>query len=247
VTADLKTIAAHHCYATACITALTVQSTRGVLAVFASPPQQVRSTLLELNADLPPKAVKVGMLGAGDVANEIADYLEQCVPQILVVDPIMASSSGSSLIDEEALGILTKLIIPRADVVTPNLLEASVLTGISIRGLPEMREAALRLHEMGARGVVIKGGHLSGPESVDFLSFRSDSGFHQEEFRGPRLETRATHGTGCAFASALACNLAMGQCLGDAVAAAKQYVTTAMARAYPLGNGPGPLNHLYGL
>ncbi|MGA3210558.1 MAG: bifunctional hydroxymethylpyrimidine kinase/phosphomethylpyrimidine kinase [Terriglobales bacterium] len=247
VTADVKTIAAHGCYAISCITALTVQSTRAVLEVFAVPPLQLRSALEELSRDLPPNAVKIGMLGAGDVAKEVADYVERHCPPNLVLDPILISSTGTSLIDEEALAILKNVLLPRARVATPNVEEASVLTGMPVCSPVDMRSAAAKLHEMGAQIVVIKGGHLAGSECMDLLSFQDDNGLHQEDFSGPRMKTRATHGTGCAFSSALACNLALGKDIEDAVAAAKQYVRAAMARAYPLGAGLGPLNHLYRL
>jgi hydroxymethylpyrimidine/phosphomethylpyrimidine kinase len=203
--------------------------------------------LQELTSDLPPAAVHIGMLGAGEVARAVADYLGQNKPPNVVLDPILRSSSGADLLDEAALAVLRTRLLACADVVTPNLEEAAVLAGMAVCTLDEMKAATARLHELGARAVVIKGGHLSGSEVVELLSFRCEGDLRRQEFRGTRLLTRATHGTGCAFASALACNLALRRGLPDAVLAAKQYVAAAMEHAYPLGSGSGPMHHLYRL
>ena len=247
VTADIKTIAAHGCYGTACITALTVQSTRGVRLVAPVSADVLRATLEELTSDLPPAAVHIGMLGAGEIAGVVADFLQQSQLSNVVLDPILRSSSGAGLLDEAGLAVLRTRLLARADVITPNLDEAAVLTGIKVCSSQEMLTAADRLHELGARAVVIKGGHLNGPETVELLSFYKDGKLRRQEFRGARLATRATHGTGCAFASALASNLALKHTLPEAVSAAKQYVAAAMEHAYPLGSGAGPMNHLYRL
>jgi hydroxymethylpyrimidine/phosphomethylpyrimidine kinase len=247
VTADIKTIAAHGCYGTACITALTVQSTRGVRQVIPLSADSLRSALEELASDLPPAAVHIGMLGAGEIAEVVAGFLEQSELSNVVLDPILRSSSGAGLLDETGLAVLRTRLLVRADVITPNLDEVAVLTGEKVCTLQGMALAADRLHELGARAVVIKGGHLNGPETVELLSFHKDGKLHRQEFWGPRLSTRATHGTGCAFASALACNLALKLALPEAVSAAKQYVAAAMKHAYPLGSGAGPMNHLYQL
>lgn len=245
VTADIKTIAAHGCYGIACITALTVQSTRGVRDVVPVTPELIRSTIQELTSDLAPSAVKIGMLGSREVAEAVADYLERSSPPNIVLDPVLRSSSGVGLLDVEAIEVLRARLLPSADVITPNLDEAGLLTNARITSLPEMRMAAARLHESGAKAVVVKGGHLSGEEIVEFLSFKEGASVWEREFHGPRLKTRATHGTGCAFSSSLACHLALGRKLPEAVALAKQYVATAMQRAYELGSGNGPLHHLF--
>jgi hydroxymethylpyrimidine/phosphomethylpyrimidine kinase len=187
------------------------------------------------------------MLGQGEIAGVVADFLEQSELSNVVLDPITRSSSGAGLLDEAGLAVLRTRLLTRADVITPNLNEAAVLTGVKVCTSQEMVVAAGRLHELGARAVVIKGGHLSGPETVELLSFYKDGKLHRQEFRGARLSTRATHGTGCAFASALACNLARKRTLPEAVSEAKQYVAAAMEHAYPLGSGAGPMNHLYRL
>jgi hydroxymethylpyrimidine/phosphomethylpyrimidine kinase len=245
VTADIKTIAAHHCYGTACITALTVQTTQGVREVLPIPAAVVESTLEQLAADLAPAAVRIGMLGAGDTAAAVASYIERFNPPNVVLDPILVSSSGVDLVDKEALEVLRARLLPKALVVTPNLSEAQALTGLPGQTLEQMREAAGRFHHLGVPAVVIKGGHLAGQEAIDLLSISDHEGAYQEEFRGPRLARSATHGMGCAFATALACNLALGHVLADAVSSAKQFVITALARSYALGSGAAPLHHLY--
>lgn len=258
VTADIKTAAAHGCYAVTCITALTVQSTRGVREVVGVAPELVRATLRELAADLPPAAVHIGMLGNAGLAAVVADYLEQYSPPNVVLDPILRSSSGAALLkehddndkDEAGLALLRTRLLPRAHVITPNLEEAAALAGVAMPSTaftPEqMALLAARLHRLGARAVVVTGGHLPGDETIDLLSVKQDeAGNCSREFRGPKLKTTATHGTGCALSTALACNLARGLSLPDAVGAAKQYVATAMASARRLGSGAGPLHHLY--
>jgi hydroxymethylpyrimidine/phosphomethylpyrimidine kinase len=245
VTADVKTAAAHNCYAITCVTAMTVQSTRGVRQVAPQDPEVLRGVLSELASDLPPLAVHIGMLGSGAVAAVVLDYLHRYTPPNVVLDPILHSSSGTELLDAAGVAILRTQLLSLAGVVTPNLDEAAALSGQPIRDLQGMKEAAAKLHQLGARAVVVKGGHLRGSETVELLSVQKGSGVEQWEFPGPKLQTRATHGTGCAFATALACNLALGKALPDAVAAAKNYVSTAIARAYPLGAGAGPMNHLY--
>jgi hydroxymethylpyrimidine/phosphomethylpyrimidine kinase len=247
VTADIKTIAAHGCYGITCITALTVQSTRGVRQVCPVSSALLATTLEELTADLPPAAVHIGMLGEREVALAVARYLEQTRPPHVVLDPILRSSSGADLLDDASLSLLRTRLLACADVVTPNLNEATVLTGMNVSTGEEMRAAAIRLHQLGAKAVVVTGGHLGGAEVVELLSFHQQGELRQQEIRGPRIRTRSTHGTGCAFATALACNLALGKPLPEATVAAKQYVAAALEHAYPLGSGMGPMHHLYKL
>jgi hydroxymethylpyrimidine/phosphomethylpyrimidine kinase len=247
ITADIKTIAAHGCYGTSCITALTVQSTRGVRTVFAPPADLVAATLRELTADLPPRGVRIGMLGSGLVAEVVADYVKENPPAWVVLDPILRSSSGAELLDGHGLAVVRGRLLPNAHVLTPNLDEAAALTGLTVDTAEDMKAAAAVLHRLGAKAVVIKGGHLPGNEALDLLSVSANGSSYEREFRGRKFATGATHGTGCAFATALACNLALGRELPQAVAAAKQFVTTAMVRAYKVGSGPGPMHHLYRL
>ncbi|MFZ0687742.1 MAG: bifunctional hydroxymethylpyrimidine kinase/phosphomethylpyrimidine kinase [Terriglobales bacterium] len=243
ITADLKTIAAHECYGAACITALTVQSTRGVRRVEGVDPGVVAETLHELVSDLIVEAVHIGMLGNGGVVEAVASFLDAARLSHIVLDPILKSSSGADLLDAKGVRLLSERLIPLAEVVTPNLDEASALTGLAVTNLDQMREAAARLHSMGAANVVITGGHLD--KAIDLLSFTTARGTEQEVFKAERLRSNSTHGTGCAFASALACHLALGRGLPEAVLLSKVYVSAAIANAYPLGHGVGPLHHLY--
>jgi hydroxymethylpyrimidine/phosphomethylpyrimidine kinase len=243
VTADIKTIAAHGCYGISCITALTVQSTTGVRRVEAVSPNLVTETLQELNADMAIVAVHIGMLGSGRVAKAVADFLETAGFTNVVVDPVMKSSAGTDLIDESGARVLIERLLPLATVLTPNVDEAAALTGLAVTSLEQMRVAATKLHAMGAGSVVVTGGHLE--KAIDLLSFVSPRGVQQEVFKSGRLQSNSTHGTGCAFSAAMACHLARGRGLPEAVLLAKAYVAAAIANAHPLGQGTGPLHHLY--
>ena len=243
ITADIKTIAAHECYGVCCITALTVQSTQGVRRVEAVDPKIIRETLQELVSDLTVDAVHIGMLGNAQVVEVVADFLGKAQLPHVVLDPILKSSSGADLLDAAGTRLLIEKVIPLAEVVTPNLGEAGVLTGSAVTNLDEMREAAGRLHSLGAANVVITGGHLE--KASDLLSFATARGPEQEVFTADRQHSNSTHGTGCAFATALACHLAHGRGLPEAVLLSKVYVSAAIAHAHPLGHGVGPLHHLY--
>lgn len=243
VTADVKTIAAHGCYGVACITALTVQSTAGVKRVAAVSPEVIAETLEELSADLDIAAVHIGMLGSGKVARVVSEFLAKSELGNVVLDPIIKSSSGSDLTDAPGLRLLVERLLPQATVITPNVDEAATLTGLAVTNLEQMRVAAARLHEMGATAVVITGGHLD--KAIDLLSFTSRHGTEQEVFKSNRLESKSTHGTGCAFSTAMACHLARGRGLPEAVLLSKTYVAAAIANAHPLGRGTGPVHHLY--
>lgn len=243
VTADIKTIAAHGCYGVACISAITVQSTAGVRRVEPVGADLVRQTLKELAADVELAAVRIGMLGSGKVAKEVAEFLASKKPRNVVLDPILKSSSGADLLDAAGARVLAEKLIPLADVVTPNVDEASALTGLAVQNPEQMRAAAHQLHKMGATGVVITGGHLE--KAIDLLSFTTKRGVEQEIFKSARLRSNSTHGTGCAFATSIACHLALGRGLPEAVLLAKAYVAATISNAHPLGRGIGPVHHLY--
>jgi|SRR5271166_1476370 len=243
ITADIKTIAAHGCYGVACITALTVQSTVSVRRVDVVDAKLVAETLAELASDLTIAAVHIGMLGSGQVVRTVADFLAERKMPNVVLDPILKSSSGADLVDAEGLRLLTDELLPLATVVTPNIDEASTLTGLVVTEPEQMRAAARRLHEMGASAVVVTGGHLE--KAIDLLSFTTRRGIEQELFKSARLRSNSTHGTGCAFATSVACHLAMGRGLPEAVLLAKAYVSAAISNAHPLGHGTGPVHHLY--
>jgi hydroxymethylpyrimidine/phosphomethylpyrimidine kinase len=247
VTADIKTIAAHGCYGVACITAITVQSTAGVRRVEALDPDLVTETLEELASDIPIAAVHIGMLGAAKVVKAVAEFLAQRsgknkLPNV-VLDPILKSSSGTDLLDAAGTRVLIEKLIPLADVITPNVDEAAVLTGLKVTDLDEMRLAAAKLHQMGSAAVVITGGHLE--KATDLLSFSTKQGFEEEVFKAERQRSNSTHGTGCAFATAMSCHLALDRGLAEAALLAKTYVTAAIAAGHPVGRGTGPVHHLY--
>jgi len=243
VTADVKTIAAHGCYGVACITALTVQSTSGVRRVEPCRADLVAETLAELAVDLKIAAVRIGMLGSSKVGGAVADFLERTQLPNVVLDPILQSSSGADLIDPAGARVLAERLLPLAAVVTPNLAEAAALTGLPVANLEQMRAAATRLHEAGAANVVVTGGHLD--KAIDLLSFKTGRGIEQEVFKAERQRSNSTHGTGCAFATAMACHLALDRGLPEAVLLSKAYVLAAIAKAHPLGRGIGPVHHLY--
>jgi hydroxymethylpyrimidine/phosphomethylpyrimidine kinase len=253
VTADVKTAAALGCFAVTCITALTVQSTQGVYGLEPVRPEVVRQTLFRLADDVEIAAVRIGMLGSGEVAAAIVEFLRQLKPPNVVLDPVLRSSSGAVLVEPAGLAVIRSQLLPLCDVITPNLEEAAELAGSEsvsnsdswANTLPRLRELAAKLHLLGCRRVVITGGHLR--EANDYLSFRDGDDAHEQTFPGTHLESKATHGTGCAFATALACGLAQGRTLSEAVGDAKEFVRKAIAAAYPVGKGTGPMNHLFRL
>ncbi|HST11094.1 MAG TPA: bifunctional hydroxymethylpyrimidine kinase/phosphomethylpyrimidine kinase [Terriglobales bacterium] len=243
VTADIKTIAAHGCYGVACITAMTVQSTAGVRRVDSCDPGLVGATLDELASDVKIAAVHIGMLGSGKVARAVAEFLGRKKVPNVVLDPILKSSSGADLLDREGSKVLASELLSLAAVVTPNVDEATALTGLPVSNPDEMRIAAAKLHEMGAESVVITGGHLD--KAIDLLSFQTRRGIEQEIFKSERQRSNSTHGTGCAFATAMACHLGLDRGLPEAVLLAKAYVSAAISKGQPLGKGVGPVHHLY--
>jgi len=250
VTADVKTAAAHGCYAVTCITALTVQTSQGVFGVWPVSPDYVLDTLGALVADLEIAAVRVGMLGSSGVAATVATLLLELELCNIVVDPVLRSSSGAALLDERGLKVLREELLPLAAVITPNVDEAAVLAGGAAAPvgaswdevLPWMRTTAAELRRLGSRAVVITGGHLA--QANDYLSYVESGTVREEIFPGSHLASGSTHGTGCAFATSMACRLALGKNLSEAVRAAKEYARKAIESAYPLGKGTGPINHL---
>ena len=244
ITADIKTIAAHSCYGVACITAMTVQSTSGVRKVVPTSAELVSETLAELVSDMHVAAVHVGMLGSGKVVKAVAEFLEREKMGNVVLDPILKASSGAELLDSSGAKAMVDRLMPLATVVTPNIDEASALTGLAVTNQEQMKAAALKLHALGAEAVVVTGGHLD--KAIDLLSFTNSRGVLEHElFKAERQRSNSTHGTGCAFSTAMACHLALGRGLPEAVLLAKAYVTAAIVNAQPLGRGTGPLHLLY--
>lgn len=242
IQADLKAVTALGAYGATAITALTAQSTRGVFGVHAAPPafiaQQMELVLEDIGAD----AIKTGMLHSAEVIRVVREVIDRLAPAVpLVVDPVMVAKGGARLLQPEAEGALRELLLPRAALLTPNLPEAEALLGERIEGVDAMRRAAEALLRMGPAAVLLKGGHAEGPAVVDVL--RTAEG--ERLFEDPRIETRATHGTGCTLASAIAAGLAQGLGLGDAVARARRYLRAAILSAPGLGGGHGPLDHAH--
>jgi hydroxymethylpyrimidine/phosphomethylpyrimidine kinase len=240
VTADIKTIAAHGCYGVAVITALTVQSTSGVKSVYPVDERVLVESLEELTADVKVSAVHVGMLGNGPVALAVAAFLDQAQLPNLVVDPVLKASSGATLLDDAGLEVLRARILPLAAVITPNLEEAELLTGMRIENSEDMKAAAGALHAMGAQAAIITGGHLE--HAIDVLSVKND---YVQVFRAERVVSPNTHGTGCAFATSVTCQLALGRSLSAAVLLTKAYITDTIRNSYSIGKGTGPINHMY--
>jgi len=237
---DLKTFQAHGVYGMAVITALTVQNTCGVTGVHDVPADFVAAQLEAVLADLPVGAAKTGMLSVPETVEAVALGLARRPVPFLVVDPVMAATSGDALLHEDAVDAIRRHLFPLATLVTPNLPEAERLTDLRIEGPDDMRRAAARLHEMGADAVLVKGGHLPGPTVIDLL-------FHEgvfHEFSDARVVTEHTHGTGCALAAGIAAQLSRGADLMEAVGRARAFVRRGLERAVVLGRGRSPLNHL---
>ncbi len=242
ITGDLKTMAALGCYGVAAITAVTVQNTQGVIRVETLPVELLRDTLHALAEDAEISAVKVGMLGTAVVARKVAHFLESQIGKPIILDPVLRSSSGADLMDSEGLSVLRNELLPRVTLITPNMAEAQVMTGKPVHDLAGMRSAAHELQTLGAKNVVVTGGHL--PENVDVLALEGGA---TVDFPGARVESNCTHGTGCAFSTAIACGLALGRDLKKSVSDAKEFVRRAVEAGYPTGKGTGPLNHLFRL
>ncbi len=241
IQADLKTFAAHGVFGTSAITAVTAQNSLGVVAWQAMPADLVIAQIEAVFGDLGADAVKVGMLATAAIVEAVGAAIEALdLPQV-VVDPVMVAKGGDRLLEEDAVAAMRAELLPRAHVLTPNIPEAEVLAGLSIRSVDDMHAAGGRILEMGPRVVLIKGGHLDGPDAIDVACTASGS----FELSRPRMETVHTHGTGCTLASAIAANLALGLADRAAIERAREYVDGAIRHAPGLGRGHGPLNHFW--
>ncbi len=240
IQADLKTFQSFGVFGTSAVTAVTAQNTLGVTAVHPVPADVVRAQIDAVADDLRPSAIKTGMLATAELVHLVADAIETKALHPYVLDPVMISTSGHRLLDADAEAALAGALLPLATLSTPNLAEAAILAGRDIRSSDDMRGAAERLIERGARAVLMKGGHLGGDEVVDILH----DGSEVREWRHPRVDTQNTHGTGCTLSAAVAAGLALGLPLPDAVDTAIDFVARAIADAPGLGGGHGPLNHL---
>jgi hydroxymethylpyrimidine/phosphomethylpyrimidine kinase len=239
VGADLKTFAAYGCYGIAAITSLTVQNTQGVEIVHNTPASELREQLEILVKDCEIAAVKIGMLGNRGNAAVVAEFLDAHKFAHIVHDPVMKSSSGSELLDAGGIKFVAAELLKRATVITPNLPEAEILTGLTIKDVADMEAAARKIAEMGAHAVIVKGGHMD--KAIDVLFDGTD----MHPLGGDKVKLENTHGTGCTFASAITAQLAAGRSLLEATTLAKAYVMKAIEKAYPVGKGRLPLDHFY--
>ena len=245
IQADLKTFAALGVYGVSAVTAVTAQNTSGIAGVFALPCETVQAQIDEVARDVQIAAVKTGMLANARIVETVADALARLRLRTLVVDPVLASGHavGRTLLPPEAVSILKARLLPLATVVTPNAPEAEALCGIRVDSIDSARQAARRIAELGPKSVVIKGGHLSGPHAIDVLLHAGAF----TELEAPRTNVGAVHGTGCAFASAIAAGLALGDDIPVAVERAKRYVTGAIAQSFAIGQGARILHHFWRL
>ena len=240
IQADIKTISALGGYAMTAITALTAQNTQGVFGVHAAPPDFIRHQIRLLLEDIGADAIKTGMLHSAEVIGAVVEEVARLAPELpLVVDPVMVAKGGQPLLEPSAIAALRTLLLPRATLLTPNLPEAEALSGRTISRPEQMAEAGRALLALGAKAVLMKGGHFEGPEVTDFLV--TEAGLRR--FSHPRRATTSTHGTGCTLASAIATGLGQGLGLDAAVERGIAFVAAAMAQAPGLGKGHGPLAH----
>lgn len=239
--ADLKTFAAHGVFGLTAVTAVTAQNSIEVAAIHAVPAEIVARQIEVVVSDFGVGAAKTGMLLNAEIIETVAANIAALKVPNLLVDPVMIATSGDRLLSDDAVETLKTHLISLASVVTPNRPEAEILTGRAITSLSDARDAARRMHDLGPAAVIIKGGHLPGPEVVDLLF----DGHNLTEFRAPRVETDHSHGTGCTFGAAITAELALGHPLADATHRAKTYVEQCLRHPLPIGQGRGPLNHFW--
>jgi len=243
IQADLKTFQAHGVFGMSVITAVTVQNTQKVYDIQEMLPQIVHDQITCLFEDADIHAVKIGMVSSIPLIESIADALKKVNPPSIILDPVMISKSGYRLLNSDAQAALIKNLFPLAEVVTPNIHEAEALTSIKIGSTDEMKKAAKNILKLGAKKVVIKGGHLGGNIATDILF----DGHTINELHSQRIDTKNTHGTGCTFSSAITANIALGKDFFTAVTDAKTYITGAIKHSLSIGKGCGPTHHFFDL
>ncbi len=241
IQADLKTFCAHGVYGMTVITALTAQNTKGVYLAEVTTPGMIKAQLKAVFEDIQPDAVKIGMLPAGESVKIIAGLLKEYNAVNIVLDPVMVSTSGYSLTMNDTTESMIKYLFPLAEIITPNIPEAEVLTGKRISGEKDIIDALKEIKKMTPGSVLIKGGHGEGKDSSDYLL----SGDEISIFKAERIDTINSHGTGCTLSSSMASNLALGKSIPEAVKRSKDYITEALMNDPKIGNGNGPLDHMY--
>jgi len=242
IQADLKTFSAHGVFGMTAVTSVVAENTFRVIEYQDIRPDIIDKQIDAVFEDIPPDAVKVGMLSCSQTMLAVAGKLREWRPRNVIIDPVMYAKNGAPLMEADAISTLIKEVLPLADLITPNIPEAEKISGMAIKTLDAMREAARRIHAMGCRAVVVKGGHIEG-DATDILF----DGKKIYEYPSPRIDTKHTHGTGCTFSSAIASNLALGLPVYKAVENAKAYINTAITHAPKLGKGHGPTHHFYAL
>ena len=245
IQADLKTFAAIGCYGMSVITALTAQNTRGVTAIHAVPPPFAVEQMTAVFTDIGANAVKIGMLYSADLIEAVTATLTKYHARNIVLDPVMVAQSGDKLLQDDAIQAIKDHLMPVADVVTPNLPEAEVLLGQTIKSFEDMQRAARSLAQFGGRSILIKGGHLGENKSTDLLYLTEEDRFVTLE--AERIDSRNNHGTGCTLSSAIAAHMSRGSCIEDAVTKAKTFIQNAIraGAAYKIGHGHGPVHHFF--
>jgi len=241
IQADLKTLSANGVFGMSVLTSITAQNTCGVSTVFHLPPDIIEAQIDAIFSDIPVTTIKTGMLATPSIIMTVSKRLITKSIEHLVVDPVMVAKGGHVLLEEEAISSLKSELCPQAFLITPNIFEAEVLSGMTIMTLAEVRAAAKIIYQLGCRHVLIKGGHLQEQPGTDLLY---DGRFFRM-YKGEYLQTQNTHGTGCTLASAIAAHLAKGKPIADAVEAAKAYTTEAIRHSFTLGKGHGPTDHFY--
>ena len=238
IQADIKTCAAFGAYAATAITAVTAQNTVGVQQVEYMPPELVRVQIRSVISDIGADVVKIGMLGTKEIIEVVAEEIEP-LDAFIILDPVAVATSGDALLQDDAIAALKDTLLPLADLVTPNVPEAELLTGLKIKDVDDLTPAGDALLKMNVYAALMKGGHLEGKSVVDVLVSEKGANI----MSGPRIHSRHTHGTGCTLASAIAANMALGAPLEEAVMTAREFVYQAIKTAPKLGQGNGPLNH----
>ena len=240
VQADLKTFSAIGTYGMSVITAITAQNTQGVFLVEDLSKEIIEKQIEVVFEDIEPKAIKIGMVSSPEIINTIVNTLKKYNPKYLVVDPVMISKSGYSLLKPEAKKSLIEELIPMAYIITPNTQEAEEITGLKINNVHDMREVGKKILQLGPKYVLMKGGHLEG-DAVDVLISKDTF----EVFKEERLYRKNTHGTGCTLSSAITSHLALGYDIVEAVKLSKEYITESIRESFDIGKGVGPVNHFY--
>ena len=242
IQADLKTFSAHGVFGMSVIASVVAENTFRVIEFQDIRPDMIEKQIDAVFEDIPPDAVKIGMLSCREGMLAVAGKFREWKPAGVVLDPVMYAKNGCALMDPDSIDTLIAEVVPLADVLTPNIPEAEKMSGMSINGLEDMERAGRLIHEMGCAAVLVKGGHSEG-DATDVL-FDGGRFYH---FTAKRIDTKNTHGTGCTYSSAIASNLALGLPVDKAVARAKEYVTMAIAHALDIGRGNGPTHHFYEL